>query len=77
MVTLTAEEARLVVGLCDLALKTDGLGVVNAVVPLAMKCQAVDAPADGPKPEKGKGGRPKGSKNKPAESAEASTEAAA
>lgn len=55
MITLTADEARLVVQLCDLALKQQGLAVVNAIVPLVMKCQAVDEkPARPSKVAKGK-----------------------
>lgn len=37
----TEEELKLVIALCDLALKTNGLASVNTVVPLAGKCQNI------------------------------------
>jgi hypothetical protein len=38
---LTPEELQLVVQLCDLALRTQGLQAANAVLPLAARCQAL------------------------------------
>lgn len=35
----TEAELKLIVGLCDLALKANGLQSVSVVVPLAGKCQ--------------------------------------
>lgn len=39
----TETELKLIIGLCDLALKTNGLQSVNVVVPLASKCQELMA----------------------------------
>lgn len=39
----TEAELKLIIGLCDLALKANGLQSVNVVVPLASKCQELMA----------------------------------